>query len=107
MSLDESRVEIVRGWVTAQQAVQVEAASRRAGSCWLERPVREVIRGEVERLERVVDDTLCRALMSIPRNRETSVQIFHGTLVPATVAQEDNIPPPRGRWLSRLRNDAS
>ena len=71
LSLDESRVEIVRGWVTAQQAVQVEAASRRAGSCWLERPVREVIRGEVERLERVVDDTLCRALMST-QNRQKS-----------------------------------
>ena len=70
-SLDESRVEIVRGWVTAQQAVQVEAASRRALSCWLERPVREVIRGEVERLERVVDDTLCRALMST-QNRQKS-----------------------------------
>ena len=58
LSLDESRVEIVRGWVTAQQAVQVEAASRRAGSCWLERPVREVIRGEVERLEREHPDVL-------------------------------------------------
>ena len=48
----ESRVEIDRAWATAQQAVQLGAATGGTGSCWLERPVREVVRGEVERLER-------------------------------------------------------
>ena len=48
----ESRVEIDRVWAATQQAVQIGAAIARAGSCWLERSVREVVRGEVERLER-------------------------------------------------------
>ena len=48
----ESRVEIDRVWGVAQQAVQLGAATGGAGSCWLERSVREVVRGEVERLER-------------------------------------------------------
>jgi len=48
----ESRVEIDRALATAQQAVQLGAATGGTGSCWLERPVREVVRGEVERLER-------------------------------------------------------
>ena len=48
----ESRVEIDRVWAVTQQAVQIGATIARAGSCWLERSVREVVRGEVERLER-------------------------------------------------------
>ena len=48
----ESRVEIDLVWATAQQVVQLGAATGGAGSYWLERPVREVVRGEVERLER-------------------------------------------------------
>ena len=48
----ESRVEIDRVWGVAQQAVQLGAATGGAGSCWLERSVREVVRGKVERLER-------------------------------------------------------
>ena len=48
----ESRVEIDRVWAATQQAVQIGATIARAGSCWLERSVREVVRGEVERLER-------------------------------------------------------
>ena len=48
----ESRVEIDRVLGVAQQAVQLAAATGGAGSCWLERSVREVVRGKVERLER-------------------------------------------------------
>ncbi len=48
----ESRVEVDLAWATAQQAVQLGAATGGTGSCWLERSVREVERGEVERLER-------------------------------------------------------
>ena len=48
----ESRVEIDRAWAIAQQAIQLRAATGGTGSCWLERSVREVVRGEVERLER-------------------------------------------------------
>ena len=47
----ESRVEIDRAWVIAQQAVEVGAAQGGAGRWWLECAVREVVRGEVERLE--------------------------------------------------------
>ena len=48
----ESRVEIDRVWGVAQQAVQLGAATGGAGSYWLERSVREVVHGKVERLER-------------------------------------------------------
>jgi hypothetical protein len=48
----ESRVEIDRVWGVTQQAVQLGAATGGAGSYWLERSVREVVRGKVERLER-------------------------------------------------------
>ena len=56
----ESRVEIDRAWATAQQAVEVGAAKGGAGRWWLERAVREVVRGEVERLEgeHVVHETV-------------------------------------------------
>ena len=47
----ESRVEIDRAWATAQQAVQLGAATGGIGCCWLECSVRKVVRGEVERLE--------------------------------------------------------
>ena len=47
----ESRVEIDRAWAIAQQAVQLGAATGGTGGCWLECSVREVVRGEVERLE--------------------------------------------------------
>ena len=49
----ESRVEIDRAWVIAHQAVEVGAAQGGAGRWWwLGCAVREVVRGEVERLER-------------------------------------------------------
>ena len=54
----ESRVEIDRVSAVTQQAVQIGATIARAGSCWLERSVREVVRGEVERLEREHPDVL-------------------------------------------------
>ena len=56
----KSRVEIDRAWATAQQAVEVGAAKGGAGRWWLERAVREVVRGEVERLEgeHVVHETV-------------------------------------------------
>ena len=47
----ESRVEIDRAWVIAHQAVEVGAAQGGAGRWWLECALREVVRGEVERLE--------------------------------------------------------
>ena len=47
----ESRVEIDRAWVIAQQAVEVGAARGGAGRWWLECALREVVRGEVEGLE--------------------------------------------------------
>ena len=47
----ESRVEIDRAWAIAQQAVQLGAARGGTGGCWLKCSAREVVRGEVERLE--------------------------------------------------------
>ena len=47
----ESRVEIDRARVIAQQGVEVGAARGGAGRWWLECALREVVRGEVERLE--------------------------------------------------------
>ena len=48
----ESRIEIDRALATAQQAVEFGAAQGGAGRWWLERSVREEVRGEVEHLER-------------------------------------------------------
>ena len=47
----ESRIEIDRALAAAQQAVELGAAQGGAGRWWLERSVREAVRGEVERLE--------------------------------------------------------
>ena len=48
----ESRIEIDGALATARQAVEVGAGALcGAGRWWLERSVREVVRGEVERLE--------------------------------------------------------
>ena len=47
----ESRVEIDRAWVIAQQAVEVGAARGGASRWWLECALREVVRGEVEGLK--------------------------------------------------------
>ena len=47
----ESRVEIDRALAAAQQAGELGAAQGGAGRWWLERSVREAVRGEVERLE--------------------------------------------------------
>ena len=47
----DSRVEIDRAWFIAHQAVEVGAAQVGAGRWWLECALREVVRGEVERLE--------------------------------------------------------